>query len=152
VEEGVKVRAARRNEWQELWALEKECFPEGTSYTWPEFVESLQRCAFVLVAEGHLGIVGFLALETERDAAVVEDIAVDPNLQGAGIARRLVDAGIAALATRSEIRLLRLQVAKRNPNAVAAFEHLGFRTTRTLVGYYVSPAWKGDAFEMERAL
>ncbi len=147
----MKVRPAKVAEWHVLWELERECFPPGTAYDWQEFVAAMKGCAAVLVAEGHLGIVGFLALEIEGETAIVENIAVDPNLRGNQIARRLMEAGIDAARAKGCKRMA-LQVAKRNPDAIAAFSKLGFGVTRELPGYYVSPAWAGDALEMERAL
>lgn len=147
----MKVRAAGRTEWRGLWDIEQQCYPAGTAYTWTEFVEALDGCEWVLAAEGVLGVVGFVAVEVDGDRAVIENIAVDPDLRKAGIAAKLVDAS-ASRARDQGCKALRLQVAKRNPAAIAAFEKLGFRTVRTLPGYYTSPAWAGDALEMERPL
>jgi ribosomal protein S18 acetylase RimI-like enzyme len=61
-------------------------------------------------------------------AGVVYDIVVDLAHRGHGVGRQLLDATIAALATRGAPRIV-LSTAERNETAQRLFERAGFRRT-----------------------
>lgn len=62
-------------------------------------------------------------------------IGVDPDAQGLGLGRALVVAGLADLSGRRGCRLGSLYVAAGNEPALALYERLGFRITRTDTAY-----------------
>lgn len=145
------IRRALPQDEAFLHDIEHAAFPTGTAYTAEELAEALGRCrTWVAVEEGPPErVVGFLAIESAEPN--IEDIAILPSHQGRGLTRRLLAEAEASL-RRNGIQSLRLQVAVRNSTAVAAFERLGFVRQRVLSGYYTSPAWAGDALEMEKSL
>ena len=61
-------------------------------------------------------------------AGVLYDLVVDPARQREGVGRLLLDATVAALATRGTPRLV-LSTAQRNETAQRLFASVGFRRT-----------------------
>jgi len=90
----------------------------------------------VLVAEAHgevlgytyAGIEGTDYMSLRGPAGVLYDIVVDPAHRGHGVGRLLLDATLAALATRGAPRVV-LSSAERNEPAQRLFARAGFRRT-----------------------
>jgi ribosomal protein S18 acetylase RimI-like enzyme len=90
----------------------------------------------ILVAARGNAIVGYTYGRIEErdwnmllDAhGALHDIWVEPEERGRGVARRLVEATLAALTEKGAPRVV-LHTAANNPGATAFFEKLGFRRT-----------------------
>lgn len=90
----------------------------------------------VLVAESegkvigytYAGVEGFDYMSLRGPAGVLYDIVVDPDFRGQGVGRTLLDATIAALKKRGELRVL-LSTAEKNVPGQRLFASAGFRRT-----------------------
>ena len=90
----------------------------------------------ILVAERNNEVMGYTYggvedydyMALRGPAGVLYDIVVDPAHRGHGVGRQLLDATIAALATRGAPRIV-LSTAERNETAQRLFERAGFRRT-----------------------
>ena len=80
-----------------------------------------------LVAETGAGLAGYIMVLFSRGSpmARVYSVAVDRDLRGRGLARRLIEAAEAA-ATEAECIELRLEVRPDNAGAIALYESLGY--------------------------
>ena len=87
-----------------------------------------------------------------RDAAgmgEVLNLAVAPEWRRQGVARALLDAGIAALAARGADEIF-LEVRESNVQAQALYTSAGFRVVGQRAAYYRSP--REDALVLRRDL
>lgn len=88
----------------------------------------------VIVAELGKRLAGYVAVLRQPDAdAEIDGLFVEPELQGRGIGRRLLLAGLARLRDASEICV----TVVASPAAIRVYEACGFRQlgpTRTLFG------------------
>ena len=88
-----------------------------------------------LIADGLVRVIcrdericGVLVLIEKDDHLLLDNVAVDPDSQGFGIGRRLVEAAEAA-ARRLGYGTVRLYTHETMVENVALYEHLGFSTT-----------------------
>ncbi|MBV9002278.1 MAG: GNAT family N-acetyltransferase [Solirubrobacterales bacterium] len=84
------------------------------------------RAADVFVAEEDAGVVGLIVLVREPDHLLIENVAVDPDRQGAGIGRALMARAeqFARESGLGEVRLFTNVIMTRNQ---AIYRHLGYR-------------------------
>jgi [ribosomal protein S18]-alanine N-acetyltransferase len=145
-----KLRKFRRGDFDTLWKLDQECFPEGIAYTRFELAAYMKRAgAFTLVAERESEVLGFLVAEANR-RRVGHIITIDILLS----ARRL---GIASELLRSaedrlraaDCRVVRLESAVDNAGALAFYKRHRYGLIKTLPGYYSTGL---DAFALEKNL
>src|SRR3954464_6364798 len=76
----------------------------------------------------YAGVEGTDYMSLRGPAGVLYDIVVDSAHRGHGVGRTLLDATLAALASRGSPRVV-LSTAERNATAQRLFEHAGFRRT-----------------------
>ena len=109
-----------------------------------------QAGATNLVAEVEDETVGFVVLESEREArrATLVTLDVAEPYRNAGIGSLLLDHSEQIL-REENIRRYRLQVDTSNEIAIAFYQKHGFRTHQTLKGYYSNGA---DAYLMEKEI
>jgi mycothiol synthase len=92
-----------------------------------------------LVARDESGsMVGFCWLKVEDAIGEFYAVGVDPGLQGVGLGRRLVNAGLTRLAERG-IRVASLYVEGDNARAVALYRSVGFDSHSIDIQYALTP-------------
>ncbi|EEX11020.1 acetyltransferase, gnat family [Ruegeria lacuscaerulensis ITI-1157] len=89
-------------------------------------VEDDIRDSHVVVAESSTRLLGVLVYGFEREVAMIFNLAVSPDAQGRGIARRLLDFAETE-ARRRQIRVLRLTTHRLMAGTRAMYRHLGWR-------------------------
>ncbi len=131
------LRDFRPEDLEAVYRLDQSCFEEGIAYTRGQIRAFLAReGAIALVAEAEGG--GLLAFAIghvagARGHLVTIDIAASER--GRGLGRRLLfelKSQMAAAGARD----VRLEVDRRNIEAIRFYERMGFRAVRALPDYY----------------
>jgi [ribosomal protein S18]-alanine N-acetyltransferase len=145
-----KLRNFRRGEFDTLWKLDQECFPEGIAYTRFELAGYMKRLgAFTLVAERESSILGFIVAEANhRRVGHIITIDILPSARRLGIASELLRSAEARLRA-ADCRLVRLESAVDNAGALAFYKRHQYEVMKTLPGYYSTGA---DALGLEKNL
>ncbi len=108
--------------------------------------------AFIATIGGPNALAGFIVGTVAADEAEILTIGVAKEIQRRGIAARLVDGFIRAVA-RAEARKVHLEVADDNIAAMALYRRLGFEETGRRKAYYQRSGSKAaDAVTMARAV
>ena len=91
------IREFRRDDFDELWRIDQECFVHGISYSRAELAAYMRhRGAFTIVAEepadvGAARIIGFVVAQAIRGrAGHIITIDVRPHAQRAGVGSKLM--------------------------------------------------------------
>ena len=143
-----RIRPARPADVAALAALERRCFSDPWSDA--SFREAVEAgWSFGLVAEDAAGIAGYLIARDAAGTGEILNLAVAPEQRRSGIARQLLEAGLAALAGRN-VEEVFLEVRESNLAAQALYVGAGFRPVGQRSGYYRSP--KEDALVLRREL
>jgi ribosomal protein S18 acetylase RimI-like enzyme len=132
----MEIRPARREDEPALLALDRatmspDVTPASPDDPRPEFWRSDQEPEDTLVAEVDGALAGYVklghptSLKSSRHVITVRGLAVDPDNQGQGIGRALMEAAIEE-AKRRGARRLTLRVLGPNARAKALYESLGF--------------------------
>jgi ribosomal-protein-alanine N-acetyltransferase len=120
-----------------LVAIERRAFADPWSEA--SFREALGAAwSLGLVAEMHDAIVGYLVAREAGGSGEILNLAVDPPFRRSGIARALLDAGLAALRRRGAEEIF-LEVRESNFAAQALYLGAGFRPVGQRAGYYRNP-------------
>ncbi len=84
--------------------------------------------------------------------AAIETLDVDPDFQGRGIGRRLLQAAEEEMNTLG-LRKIRLEVSANNLAALRLYEKAGFKVAALLPNYYLNPSFgTRHAFRMIKDL
>ncbi|HEX4424294.1 MAG TPA: GNAT family N-acetyltransferase [Terriglobales bacterium] len=145
-----KLRDFRRGDFDTLWKLDQECFPEGIAYTRFELASYMKRTgSFTIVAESGSEILGFIVAEANR-RRVGHIITIDivPSARRVGIASELLRSAEDRLRA-AECRVVRLESAVDNAGALAFYKRHQYELVKTLPGYYSTGL---DAFALEKNL
>jgi [ribosomal protein S18]-alanine N-acetyltransferase len=145
---GFRIREFRKEDFEQLWAIDQECFPAGISYTRIELAFYMRRArAFTVVAEENgaspagsptsgARILGFLVGEASARGAghiITIDVRAKARRQRVGTAllqaaeQRLRDAGS---------RHVFLETAVNNASALAFYKRHGYELIKTIPRYY----------------
>jgi len=144
----IKIRTGRRDELQEIMALIARCvkvMQAGGSDQWDEqypnrdvIGEDLQR-GTLFVAEGNERILGIVVLDEHQDEQygridwkqtegpnlMMHRLAVDPQAQGQGVARKLIEFA-ENYAVREGYTSIRLDTYNKNTAALKLYRGLGY--------------------------
>jgi ribosomal-protein-alanine N-acetyltransferase len=149
----IRLRAFEASDLPELQRLDARCFPPRIAYSRAElefFI--LHPRSTTMVAELRGRIVGFCVvdwkLESGRKVGHFITIDVAPELRRHGLGRSLMQAGETSLAEMG-CAAVALEVAINNIGALAFYEHLGYRQTGRIPGYYGDGS---DALVLRKAL
>ena len=117
--------------------LEQICFSDP----WPD--ESIRSelnnpLSYWLVALDGERVIGYVGSQAVLGEADVMNVAVDPNYRRMGIAYRLIEALIAALAEKDN-HSLALEVRASNTPAIALYGKMGFTEVGRRRNYYRNP-------------
>ncbi len=127
------VRWVVRRDMPDVLAIEESSF----EFPWSEedFWKSLrQRNMVGMVAELGTVVTGYMVYALMPKGLDLLNLAVHPELHGAGHGRVLIEKLLSKLGTRR--RWIECQVRERNLPAQQFFRHMGFRATGVLWDHY----------------
>ena len=101
-----------------------------------------ERYLNLKIVEGHQ-IYGFAICQTVLDEATLFNIAIDPQKQGLGLGRQLLNELITQL-RQKDILTLWLEVRESNKKAQALYDSLGFNQVDIRKNYYPTPDGKRE--------
>ena len=144
-----RIRESRKEDFEQLWQLDQECFPPGISYTRVELAFYMRRArAFTLVAEGEgpasapgpyaeaKRVLGFLVGEASARGAghiITIDVRAEARRQRVGSA--LLQAAEERLSGNGS-RHVFLETAVNNAGAIAFYKRHGYELIKTIPRYY----------------
>jgi ribosomal-protein-alanine N-acetyltransferase len=132
-----RIRRGTSADAPALAAIERRAFPDPWSES--SFREALAAAwSFGLVAEIDKVIVGYLIAREAGGSGEILNLAVDPPQRRGGIARALLQSGLAALRRRGADEVF-LEVRESNLAAQALYLSAGFRPVGQRAGYYRNP-------------
>jgi ribosomal-protein-alanine N-acetyltransferase len=136
----VWLEAAGEADLEEVVELEKLCYAEPWSRR--QFRGALEGTAnqrvLVLRHGPRRRLAGYVVLQTVVDELHVHNVAVDPDLRGLGLGRRLVRLAL-AFGEKRGARLVFLEVRRSNEVALRLYTSLGFEQVGVRRGYYARP-------------
>ena len=142
----IQIVSMNESHVAQVAALEKVCF----SMPWSENSirgELTNPLSLWLVAEEDGVLLGYIGSQAVMDEADVMNVAVDPAYRREGIARKLVEALVAAL-NEKNVHALLLEVRSSNEPAKALYERQGFNQVGRRPNYYRNP--KEDALILKK--
>ncbi|MGA9043194.1 MAG: N-acetyltransferase [Terriglobales bacterium] len=147
-----KLREFRREDFDTLWKLDQECFPQGIAYTKFELAAYIKRPgSFTVVAAAESGsdILGFIVAEANR-RGVGHIITIDVRAvaRRSGIASALLRTAEGRLRS-SKCHVVRLESAVDNASALAFYKRHQYDVIKTLPRYYSTGL---DALLLEKDL
>ena len=101
-----------------------------------------ERYLNLKIVEGHQ-IYGFAICQTVLDEATLFNIAIDPQKQGLGLGRQLLNELITQLRQKG-ILTLWIEVRESNKKALALYDSLGFNQVDIRKNYYPTPDGKRE--------
>ena len=120
-----------------LVEIERRAFPDPWSEA--SFREALAAAwSLGLVAEVNESVVGYLIAREAGGSGEILNLAVDPPSRRSGVARTLLDAGVAVLRRRGAEEIF-LEVRESNLAAQALYLGAGFRPVGQRARYYRNP-------------
>jgi ribosomal-protein-alanine N-acetyltransferase len=151
---GITLRDFRAGEFQLLWQLDQQCFPQGIAYTQRELKHYMEAPGtFTIVAEASgreaPDIAGFLVGQRhKRGLGHVVTIDVNPEFRREGVGTLMMQAAEQRLKSEG-CHSIFLETAVDNASAISFYERLGYAVLRTLPRYYMGDL---DAFLMGKPL
>jgi ribosomal-protein-alanine N-acetyltransferase len=151
---GITLRDFRAGEFQLLWQLDQQCFPQGIAYTQRELKHYMEAPGtFTIVAEASgreaPDIAGFLVGQRhKRGLGHVVTIDVNPEFRREGVGTLMMQAAEQRLKSEG-CHSIFLETAVDNASAISFYEWLGYAVLRTLPRYYMGDL---DAFLMGKPL
>jgi ribosomal-protein-alanine N-acetyltransferase len=139
-----RIEAADGADVDALTSLERRCYTHPWSVR--GFRDALRRGerGLVMVARAaasrdpERGILGYCVIETVADELHVHNLAVRPELQGAGLGRCLLSLALRVGARRGADAAL-LEVRESNRPAIALYRSVGFVAVAVRRSYYSQP-------------
>ena len=133
-----RIRRARAVDAPRIAALERQCF--GDPWSEASFREAMDAAwSFVLVADEHGTVIGYLVGRDVAGTGEVLNLAIDPTRRRLGIARALLDEGLDELGSRGATEVF-LEVRESNRPARQLYEDAGFRPVGMRAKYYRNPS------------
>jgi len=149
-----KIRQSRREDFDTLWRIDKECFPPGISYSRLELAVYMRRPrSFTLLAEAAatnskksaangslvadspVGIVGFIVAAANRRGGHIITIDVLPTARRFGIGSTLLSTAEEHLRA-APCHAVELETAVDNLAALAFYKRHSYDLINTIPGYY----------------
>lgn len=136
--EGVHVRAATEEDLEPILSLDGEAFPEFWRYD-PALVEEYSSRERLAVAEAEGGIVGYTLSTIRRGIGSIGRLAVQPEHQGRGIGRLLLEDSLSYLGACGAEQVT-LCTQSDNERSQRLYSHAGFeKVPGTLLGLISEP-------------
>ena len=141
-----RIRDSQKQDFEQLWNLDQECFPPGISYTRVELAFYMRRPrAFTLVAEnepaqgadeGGGALLGFIVGETTaRGAGHIITIDVRAEARRHRVGSALLERA-EERARQSGSRHIFLETAVNNAAAISFYKRHGYELIKTIPRYY----------------
>ena len=141
-----RIRESHKQDFEQLWNLDQECFPPGISYTRLELAFYMRRPrAFTMVAESEpteaaaepgRAILGFIVGETSaRGAGHIITIDVRAEARRHRVGSALLQAA-EQRARQSGSRHVFLETAVNNAAAISFYKRHGYELIKTIPRYY----------------
>ena len=148
----IRIRDFRKEDFEQLWRIDQECFPPGISYTRIELAFYMRRPrAFTLIAEADStgerragpgkaaagqDILGFVVSEaTARGAGHIITIDVRQEARRQRVGSALLQAAEGRLQA-SGSRHVFLETAVNNAPAITFYKRHGYELIKTIPRYY----------------
>jgi ribosomal-protein-alanine N-acetyltransferase len=152
----VRIREATREDFEELWRIDQQCFEPGISYTRRELAWYMNlHGAFTLLGETRSTarsawkIAGFaVGRRPRRRLGHIVTIDVLPDERRNGLGTRLMQDTEARLSEEG-CRTIYLETAVDNLPAIKFYKRLGYSVVKTIPHYYLG---KIDALLMTKDL
>lgn len=130
------INAAYRTESANAWTTEAHLFEEGglriDETTLKEMIDSDDNRILKYEEDGK--IYGTLCLQLEEDALHLGMFAVDPQIQGKGIGKKLILATKELAMERGKNNIV-LEVLTARPELIAWYERCGFKRTSLRINF-----------------
>lgn len=131
----VIIRQAKPEDVEDIYEIEKLCFPDPWSIDSLEYELEENPRAFYIVAELDGQVVGYAGLWWIEDEGHITNVAVKPGYRnrriGEGIISVMID-----FTSKEGIRHHTLEVRRSNDPAIGLYEKFGFRTEGVRKRYY----------------
>jgi ribosomal-protein-alanine N-acetyltransferase len=152
----VRIREATKEDFNELWRIDQQCFEPGISYSRRELAWYMNlRGAFTLVGESQekprskWEIVGFaVGQQPRRGLGHIVTIDVLPEARRSGLGTRLMEE-IETRLKSTGCEVIFLETAVDNGSAIKFYKRLGYHVVKTIPRYYLG---KVDAIMMAKRL
>jgi len=146
----VEIRSARTSDLDALVALENALFETDrlSRRSFRRFISSRSAVLLVASEDGAVRGYGLVLLRRGTALARLYSIAVDPKVQGRGIATALIGACEEAASKRGAM-VVRLEVQVHNARALKLYEKLGYRVFGRYEAYYDDGS---DALRLEKII
>ncbi len=143
------LRDYRKQDFDQLWRLDQECFPPGIAYTRFELGAYFrQRDSFTLVAENEKQVAGFITCHRHKIVGHVITIDVRAAARRHGVGSLLLSAAEQRLRDQGCTGVF-LETAVDNLSAIRFYERHGYRAFGTIPRYYLDEI---DALRMGKNL
>jgi ribosomal-protein-alanine N-acetyltransferase len=143
------LRPAQNTDILAMCAIEAAVEPYGWKAA--DFESCLQQACSLWVAINNQQILGFCVWQQVLDEVSLLSIAVEPEQQGKGIGKALLQHCIAHAQAQGGQQLF-LEVRASNLHAIAFYEHANFNEMGRRRHYYRCATGREDAFLMGRIL
>lgn len=146
----IDIRPVQPADLDALEALEKRTFDTDrlSRRSFRRWISSEHRAFKVAVVDGVLAGYILIILHRGTRLARLYSIAVDSNLRGCGLGRKLIEAGEKAARKAGRIDM-RLEVRKDNAAAITLYEQLGYHRFGEYEDYYEDHQ---DAFRYQKRI
>jgi ribosomal protein S18 acetylase RimI-like enzyme len=143
------LRAYEPRDFEQLYALDHQCFPKGIAYSrWMlGYFLRMPQASCMVAVEGE-AIPGFIISEEAAPLGHVLTLDVAESHRRIGLGTRLLERSEAELAARGVEEMV-LETAIENAAGVAFWNRHGYRTVGTLKRYYLG---RLDAYKMRKKL
>ena len=144
------IRPYQREDFEDLWRIDQECFSAGIAYSRQELASYINHArAFTLIAEEGAGIAAFIVAEADPSGiGHIMTIDVRPPFQHSGLGSELLKITEERFATQGCKSVL-LEVAVNNLTALAFYKRHGYSVLETIPRYYLDSI---DALVMGKRL
>ena len=133
----VIVRQASLDDVEDIYRIEKLCFPDPWSRDALNYELGENPRAFYIVAELGGDVVGYAGLWWIMDEGHITNVAVMPGFRNRKIASGIIHTMI-DFTTSEGIRHHTLEVRRSNEAAIGLYEKFGFRVEGVRKGYYLN--------------
>lgn len=144
------IRPYQRDDFDELWRIDQECFAAGIAYSRQELASYINHArAFTIIAEEGSKIAAFIVAECDpAGVGHIMTIDVRPALQHSGLGSELLHLTEQRFAAQGCKSVL-LEVAVNNFPALAFYKRHGYSVLETIPRYYLDSI---DALVMGKRL